>query len=87
MVNYLKSRLAIGDSLGVLKIYNLEDFECVKVIEAHEQKITSIDFKDNEFMLTGSKDRLVHIFDVNKGFELCEVLDQQFDGIHKAKFI
>tara|TARA_B110000503_G_C7006060_1_gene353638 strand:- start:349 stop:471 length:123 start_codon:yes stop_codon:yes gene_type:complete len=38
------NRLAVGDFLGVLKIYDLVYFNCIKKIEAHDMEIINLDF-------------------------------------------
>jgi len=83
--------LACGDQAGFLRIYNLGKFELQHELKAHDQEILTLDFTpDNEekynFLATGSRDRLIHIYDVNKDFEIISTIDDHTSSISSVKF-
>ncbi|CAA7392022.1 unnamed protein product [Spirodela intermedia] len=77
--------LAAGDCGGNLHIFNLQTstYTCIK--EAHRAEILTVNFSkkkigDNgelksQHLVTGSKDRMIHVYDVQRNFDLVETLD------------
>jgi WD40 repeat protein len=78
IVTILIKSLAVGDMEGNFKIYDLNNHNILYTISAHNSEITTmdfIDFDDNLILATGSKDKLIHIFDANLDFILIKTLD------------
>ncbi|KAI9103015.1 WD40-repeat-containing domain protein [Phlyctochytrium arcticum] len=83
--------LASGDRLGNIRIHELVHFQQLKFLEAHEAEILTIDFaedpsSDSYLMATASRDRLIHIFDGGRDFELLQTLDDHTSSITSVKF-
>ncbi|KAJ3330592.1 hypothetical protein HDU76_005282 [Blyttiomyces sp. JEL0837] len=84
--------LASGDRMGNLRIHELESFSQVQFMEAHDAEILSIDFStpsspDSPFLLaTTSRDRLIHIFDVRRGFQLIQTLEDHTSSVTGVRF-
>jgi len=77
--------VACGDQNGALKIYDTQNkWNLCKDIQAHNGEITCIDFVyDNEikWMATGSRDRLIHIFDCANDFSRISSVEDQNSAI------
>ncbi|XP_042510951.1 WD repeat-containing protein 62 isoform X3 [Macadamia integrifolia] len=93
--------LVAGDFMGNLHIYNLldSDYTCFK--EAHNGEILSLSFSlsgnntffseqeasENLYLLaSGGRDRVIHLYDVNRGFDLIERLDDHSAAVTSVKF-
>ncbi|XP_012560855.2 WD repeat-containing protein 62 isoform X1 [Hydra vulgaris] len=81
---------AAGDRSGNLRIYNLEFFDEIYRIDAHESEILCVEFSDPksdfELLATSSRDRLVHIFDVRNKFNLLQTIDDHSSSITAVRF-
>ncbi|GLJ41959.1 hypothetical protein SUGI_0868700 [Cryptomeria japonica] len=91
--------LAAGDRSGNLFVYNLSTFDLLSFQEAHDAEILSLTFsnasekktvgkgcKDHCFLASGGRDRLIHIYDVNRNFDVIETLDDHSASITAVKF-
>ncbi|KAL0076140.1 hypothetical protein F4703DRAFT_1762129 [Phycomyces blakesleeanus] len=84
--------MATGDRNGNLRVHNMQTWEQIAFQEAHDSEILSIDFsnplKDDMpcLVATGSRDRLLHIFDVKRNFQLVQSLDDHSSSITAVKF-
>eukprot|EP00761_Pharyngomonas_kirbyi_P000005 gb/GECH01000005.1/.p1 GENE.gb/GECH01000005.1/~~gb/GECH01000005.1/.p1 ORF type:complete len:1562 (+),score=403.91 gb/GECH01000005.1/:1-4686(+) len=83
--------LASGDRQGNLRIYNTKNFQMETFIEAHDAEILSLDFSGKAdgsdcLIASGSRDRLIHVFDVNRNFDLVHTLDDHSSSITSVNF-
>eukprot|EP00276_Gloeochaete_wittrockiana_P006089 CAMPEP_0184651898 /NCGR_PEP_ID=MMETSP0308-20130426/9559_1 /TAXON_ID=38269 /ORGANISM="Gloeochaete witrockiana, Strain SAG 46.84" /LENGTH=1233 /DNA_ID=CAMNT_0027086439 /DNA_START=41 /DNA_END=3738 /DNA_ORIENTATION=- len=84
--------IASGDRQGTLRVHDLtEDSKLVVSQDAHDAEIMSIDWSapvdsDSCFLATGSRDRLIHLFDVQKGYEAKQTLDDHSSSITAVRF-
>ncbi|KAI9034000.1 WD40-repeat-containing domain protein [Phycomyces nitens] len=84
--------MATGDRSGNLRVHDMQTWEQITFQEAHDSEILSIDFsnplKDDTpcLLATGSRDRLLHIFDVRRNFQLVQSLDDHSSSITAVKF-
>jgi len=83
--------LATGDQVGYLRVYNLSNFQLLHELKAHDQEILCMDFcPENEekvrFLATGSRDRLIHIYDLDKEFNIVTTLDDHTSSISSLRF-
>ncbi|TPX69656.1 hypothetical protein SpCBS45565_g02306 [Spizellomyces sp. 'palustris'] len=83
--------LASGDRLGNVRVHELVNFQQLKFLEAHEAEVLSIDFSDDPhaesfLMATASRDRLIHVFDGARDFELVQTLDDHTSSITSVRF-
>ena len=83
--------LASGDQAGNVYIYNLHSTSLLHKIPAHDHEVLCIDFVSdpkhpNFLMASGSRDRLMHIYDPNKSFELVSTLEEHTSSITALAF-
>ena len=83
--------LAVGDQDGVLKVFSLVTFSKVKEVTSHNQEILCLDFtpenpENNWFLASGSRDRLIHVYNVNRNFEFVVSIDDHNASISALKF-
>ncbi|KAJ3415619.1 hypothetical protein HDV05_004495 [Chytridiales sp. JEL 0842] len=87
--------MASGDRLGNIRIHELDTFTEIHFMEAHEAEILAVDFSNFRMsddptrpylMATASRDRLIHIFDVRRKFELIQTLEDHSSSITAVKF-
>ncbi|KAL2652337.1 hypothetical protein R1flu_020465 [Riccia fluitans] len=93
--------LAAGDRSGNIRIFDLETMKLVSFQEAHDAEILSLSFttvaedksraehKDVELPLllaSGGRDRLIHVYDVRRDYDVIETLDDHTASINAVKF-
>ncbi|KAI8853233.1 WD40-repeat-containing domain protein [Chytridium lagenaria] len=82
--------LASGDRLGNVRVYELETFSMLKYMEAHDAEVLTMDFSSDvdglRFLSTGGRDRLIHIFDIKRSFELVQTIDDHSSSITAVRF-
>lgn len=59
--------LVSGSQAGILKIWNLDTFECLKTIIAHSDAIRSLTVISPEIFFSGSEDTTIKIWDLKAG--------------------
>ncbi|XP_010654199.1 uncharacterized protein LOC100240770 isoform X2 [Vitis vinifera] len=90
--------LAAGDCQGNLHIYNLHtsDYTCFQ--DAHDAEILSLSFnlpsrkdftsheiKSHYFLASGGRDRLIHLYDVERNFDLVGSADDHSASVTSVK--
>lgn len=82
--------LATGDRSGNLRIYDLKQFESIGLIEAHDSEILSLQYSQPEsgrlLLASASRDRLIHIFDAKRNYDLIQTLDDHSAAITATRF-
>jgi WD40 repeat protein len=86
--------IASGDRTGSLRIYDLETNKLISCEEAHDAEILAVNFiqlnNDRTFLATGSRDRLIHIFEskgsTSNSFVLKNTLDDHTASITSLRF-
>ncbi|KAI9474804.1 hypothetical protein BDB00DRAFT_934245 [Zychaea mexicana] len=84
--------LATGDRNGNLRVHSMETWDQITYQEAHDSEILAMDLtnpsqNDVPYMIaTASRDRLLHVFDINGGFQLVQTLDDHSSSITAVKF-
>ncbi|XP_065055978.1 mitogen-activated protein kinase-binding protein 1-like isoform X2 [Rhopilema esculentum] len=77
--------LAAGDRSGNLRVYDLQFVDEIMKIEAHEAEILCVEFSDPKsgyrLLATSSRDRLIHIFDIDKDFALIQTIDDHASSV------
>ncbi|CAM2725364.1 unnamed protein product [Rotaria socialis] len=71
--------LAIGDLIGNIRIFDIQTFKQIQLIEAHESEVLSVDYGQSSdmnvtFLASCSRDRLLHIFDASRDYQLVTTL-------------
>lgn len=89
------TELACGDWLGNIRIYdltNLESIEQKKFIEAHNMEVICLAYSpqishpDQFWLASGSRDKLITIFDSRADYEAITVLEQHKSTITCLQF-
>ncbi|OMO85146.1 hypothetical protein CCACVL1_10386 [Corchorus capsularis] len=91
--------MAVGDCEGNLHIYDLHnsDYTCIK--DCHDAEILSLSFSlssaegvdcggetDKHYLLaSGGRDRIIHLYDVKRNFELIESIDDHSAAVTSVK--
>nr|XP_057936296.1 WD repeat-containing protein 62 isoform X2 [Doryrhamphus excisus] len=82
--------LATGDRGGNLRIFDLEFLDELVKIEAHDSEVLSLEFSPTsagvKLLATASRDRLIHVFDVEKDYSLVQTLNDHSASIIALKF-
>ncbi|RIB24622.1 WD40-repeat-containing domain protein, partial [Gigaspora rosea] len=84
--------MASGDRGGNLRVHDLDTFKEITYQEAHDAEILTIEFTDGRMpgapylIATASRDRILHVFDVNNNFKLIQTLDDHSSSITAIKF-
>ncbi|XP_031332031.1 uncharacterized protein LOC116162536 isoform X2 [Photinus pyralis] len=84
-------QLASGDRAGNIRILETkgmtEDFK----IEAHDAEVLCLEYSqidfDKKLLASASRDRLIHVFDVNKGYDFLQTLDDHSSSITAVRFL
>ena len=90
--------VASGDTEGVLRIYNYENLEEVISLQAHDSDIVSLDYnshtplegeaeKGKKLLASGSRDRLLHVFDAENNYKPVLTIDDHKSSISDLSFI
>lgn len=81
--------VACGDRDGNIWVYRMTDFALEKKLEAHEAEVLSLAFgaaADRLLLISGSRDRLIHVFDATDGFKLMQTLSDHSAAVTSVKF-
>ncbi|KAI8992303.1 hypothetical protein BDB01DRAFT_832616 [Pilobolus umbonatus] len=84
--------MASGDRSGNLRVHNMKTWELLNYQEAHDSEILSIDIATPiktglpKLIATGSRDRLLHIFDIKSNFQLVQSMDDHSSSITAVRF-
>ncbi|XP_041092293.1 WD repeat-containing protein 62-like isoform X2 [Polyodon spathula] len=82
--------LASGDRSGNLRIYDLKLLDEVMNVEAHDSEVLCLEYSKPEtgmnLLATASRDRLIHVLNVDKQYSLEQTLDDHSASITAVKF-
>ncbi|ESO91984.1 hypothetical protein LOTGIDRAFT_121618, partial [Lottia gigantea] len=82
--------LATGDREGNIKIYDMHFMDDVRSIEAHDGDVLCLEYHfikgGPRLLATASRDRLIHVFDVDENYGLLQTLDDHSSSITAVKF-
>ncbi|XP_054650919.1 WD repeat-containing protein 62 [Dunckerocampus dactyliophorus] len=82
--------LATGDRCGNLRIFDLEFLDELAKIEAHDSEVLSLDFSPTstgvKLLATASRDRLIHVFNMEEDYTLVQTLNDHSASIIGLKF-
>ena len=87
--------LACGDWLGNIRIYDLttDTIAQQRLIEAHNMEVICLAFSpkigagDRYWLASGSRDKLISIFDTSQEYEAVTVLEHHQSSVHSLQFI
>lgn len=84
-------QVATGDRSGNIRIYNLNNLKLITSIEAHDSEVLCLEYTndkiDRRLLASASRDRLIHVFDVENGYRILQTLDDHSSSITSVKFI
>ncbi|XP_076002386.1 WD repeat-containing protein 62 isoform X2 [Genypterus blacodes] len=82
--------LAAGDRSGNLRIFGLEFMDELAKIEAHDSEVLCLEFSPMstgvKLLASASRDRLIHIFNLEKSYSLEQTLNDHSASITAIKF-
>ncbi|XP_057715506.1 mitogen-activated protein kinase-binding protein 1 isoform X1 [Corythoichthys intestinalis] len=82
--------LASGDRVGVLRVHDVNTMEEIVNVQAHDGEILSLDFSKSDtgvqFLATASRDRLIHVLDAARDYQLVQTLDEHSSSITAVRF-
>ncbi|CAM0138457.1 unnamed protein product [Umbelopsis sp. WA50703] len=85
--------MATGDRRGNLRVLQMDDWKEITYLEAHDSEILTIDFttrtssRDSPGLIaSASRDRLIHVFDIQNDFKLLQTMDDHSSSITAVKF-
>ncbi|KAK5638850.1 hypothetical protein RI129_013145 [Pyrocoelia pectoralis] len=84
-------QLASGDRAGNIRILETKGMTEDCKIEAHDAEVLCLEYTQTEFdqklLSSASRDRLIHVFDVNKGYNFLQTLDDHSSSITAVRFL
>ncbi|KAM9168567.1 LOW QUALITY PROTEIN: WD repeat-containing protein 62 [Mergus octosetaceus] len=82
--------LASGDRAGNLRIHELRCMQEVAKVEAHDSEVLCLEYSKPEtgvaLLASASRDRLIHVLNVDRGYRLEQTLDDHSSAITAVKF-
>ncbi|KAG2501853.1 hypothetical protein HYH03_000351 [Edaphochlamys debaryana] len=83
--------LATGDSRGNIRVYSLATLQLLLLREAHDAEVLSLDYSPpaldgTMYLASGSRDMLVHVFEVSRGYELVGTCDAHGGAVTAVRF-
>ncbi|XP_065561078.1 mitogen-activated protein kinase-binding protein 1-like isoform X4 [Artemia franciscana] len=83
--------LASGDRSGNIRIHDLKTLEKVVTIEAHDAEVLCLEYSRPEsghkFLVSASRDRLIHVFNVDQKHQFVQTLDDHSSSITAVRFL
>ncbi|XP_067413419.1 WD repeat-containing protein 62 isoform X2 [Emydura macquarii macquarii] len=82
--------LASGDRGGNLRVHELQFMHEVVKVEAHDSEVLCLEYSKPEtgmaLLASASRDRLIHVLNVDKNYKLEQTLDDHSSAITAVKF-
>lgn len=82
--------LAAGDRCGNLRIFGLQFLDELVKIEAHDSEVLCLEFSPLstgvKLLASASRDRLIHVFDLDKNYSLMQTLNDHSASITAVRF-
>ncbi|GAA6231867.1 WD repeat-containing protein 62-like [Lates japonicus] len=82
--------LAAGDRCGNLRIFGLEFLDELVKIEAHDSEVLCLEFSPTStgvrLLASASRDRLIHVFNLERNYSLEQTLNDHSASITAVKF-
>ncbi|XP_076314517.1 mitogen-activated protein kinase-binding protein 1-like isoform X4 [Tachypleus tridentatus] len=83
--------LASGDRSGNVRICDLHTMEVLYKIEAHDSEVLCLEYSKpingRRYLASASRDRLIHVFDVNQDYSFQQTLDDHSSSITAVRFV
>ncbi|XP_076302647.1 uncharacterized protein LOC143220986 [Lasioglossum baleicum] len=86
--------LASGDRSGNIRIHDLSSLEELCLIEAHDAEVLCLEYSKfsrysaeaPRLLASASRDRLIHVFSVDQGYNFLQTLDDHSSSITAVRF-
>lgn len=83
--------ICTGDLQGTLRVFDSVTLGLVVVQEAHDSEVLCLDYSPIStdgacLAASGSRDTLIHLYDVNHGYTLVETLDDHSAAVTAVRF-
>ncbi|XP_018315432.1 mitogen-activated protein kinase-binding protein 1 isoform X5 [Mycetomoellerius zeteki] len=86
--------LASGDRSGNIRIYDVSSLEELCLIEAHDAEVLCLEYSKfsrhslntPRLLASASRDRLIHVFSVDQGYNFLQTLDDHSSSITAVRF-
>eukprot|EP01138_Halocafeteria_seosinensis_P016161 gb/GECG01016491.1/.p1 GENE.gb/GECG01016491.1/~~gb/GECG01016491.1/.p1 ORF type:complete len:1438 (+),score=178.07 gb/GECG01016491.1/:1-4314(+) len=80
--------IAVGDRQGNLRVFDFARMEETHFIAAHDAELVSLQYSPatGRILISGSRDKLVHVFDVRNHYKHSQVLDFHDTAITCGRF-
>ncbi|KAF6208405.1 hypothetical protein GE061_016861 [Apolygus lucorum] len=83
--------LASGDRAGNIRVHDTSTLEEVCLIEAHDAEVLCLEYNrqigGKRLLASASRDRLVHVFDVDEDYNFLQTLDDHSSSITAVRFL
>ncbi|KAL5258953.1 hypothetical protein ACHWQZ_G009430 [Mnemiopsis leidyi] len=85
--------VASGDKSGNLRVHDLMDLSCMELakIEGHDAEILALSFTRPDsywhYLVSASRDRLMHVFDIRRDYELVQTISDHSAIVTSVKFV
>ncbi|KAF7495810.1 Mitogen-activated protein kinase-binding protein 1 [Sarcoptes scabiei] len=81
-----------SDRCGNIRIFDLEEQKDLFKIEAHDAEVLCLEYSNEEacgraLLVSASRDRFIHIFDVNRQYSCIQNIEDHSSSITAVKFI
>ncbi|KAF4524053.1 hypothetical protein B566_EDAN013207 [Ephemera danica] len=85
------AQLASGDRAGNVRIHDLRTVEEVCRIEAHDAEVLCLEYSQHDsghrLLASASRDRLIHVFNVDQDYNFLQTLDDHSSSITAVRFL
>ncbi|XP_043289127.1 mitogen-activated protein kinase-binding protein 1 isoform X8 [Venturia canescens] len=86
--------LASGDRSGNIRIHDVKSLEEVCLVEAHDAEVLCLEYSrfarysmdSPRLLASASRDRLIHVFSVDQGYNFLQTLDDHSSSITAVRF-
>lgn len=86
-INFLTGEMAVGYSDHFIRLFSLDDFELKQEIKAHQNSVFTLRYSpDGKFLLSGSRDARIKVWDVNARYNLEEEIAAHLYAINHLAF-
>ncbi|CAD5223544.1 unnamed protein product [Bursaphelenchus okinawaensis] len=94
-LNHLGEHLAVGSKNGNVCVLDIRTPEMSKIweCEAHDNEVRCLEYTDprkcdgRHYLATGSRDRLIHIFDANNDYSHLTIIDDHQSSVYRILFM
>ncbi|XP_061381546.1 mitogen-activated protein kinase-binding protein 1-like isoform X3 [Danaus plexippus] len=79
--------IAAGDRAGNVWVYDAQG-TLLHTLEAHDAEVLCLEYScQPQLLASASRDRLVHVFSVDKGYQILQTLDEHSSSITAVRFL